>query len=63
MPAGWKRRIAEGESKMEFILSPEGIQYRSCSGKYDKQHCQRYGLLLNSTDVKISKIIALEVNL
>merc|ERR1719319_2044051 len=29
LPPGWRRRIAEGGAGMEFILSPEGRQYRS----------------------------------
>ena len=31
LPPGWRRRIAEGGAGMEFILSPEGRQYRSRS--------------------------------
>ena len=29
LPAGWKSRISEGESKMEWFLSPEGRMYRT----------------------------------
>ena len=29
VPEGWKTRIAEGSSKMEFIMSPNGVQYKS----------------------------------
>ena len=29
VPKGWKRRICEGESKAEFILSPTGAQFKS----------------------------------
>ena len=29
LPDGWRRRVSDGEAKMEWILSPEGKQYRS----------------------------------
>ena len=29
LPAGWKTRVSEGDSKMEWILSPEGRMYRT----------------------------------
>ena len=29
LPAGWKSRVSEGESKMEWFLSPEGRMYRT----------------------------------
>ena len=29
LPVGWKSRISEGESKMEWLLSPEGKMYRT----------------------------------
>ena len=29
LPNGWKRRISEGESQMEFIMSPYGVQYKT----------------------------------
>ena len=29
LPVGWKSRVSEGESKMEWFLSPEGRMYRT----------------------------------
>ena len=29
LPQGWSRRIAPGHTRAEFILSPQGRQYRS----------------------------------
>ena len=29
VPGGWKTRVSEGDSKMEWILSPEGRMYRT----------------------------------
>ena len=29
LPAGWRKRVGEGEARWEYVLSPEGRMYRS----------------------------------